>query len=218
MDYQNVKILYEDDCCVVFNKPAGLLVIPTPKNEKETLINTVNTNRTSERLHPCHRLDRQTSGVILFAKGKQNQKLFMQLFNRHLVEKKYIAFVKGKLKNKNGLLKSVIRDFYQKKFNRHSPARLAITQYRVIQQQRLFSVVEVRPKTGRTNQIRIQFSEIGHPLLGERIYAFRKDFQVNFRRLALHACEISFLHPKMNKRIMVTAELPKDMSDFLKKY
>lgn len=213
-----IEILYEDEYFVAFNKPAKLLVIPTPKKETRTLVNIVNKQYTAInafRLYPCHRLDRDTSGVILFAKGKRNQQIMMQGFKKASVKKKYVAFIQGHLKKNNGEIRSYIKDFEQRKYNKHSPPRLAITQYNVIQVQKKYSVVEVSPITGRTNQIRIHFSEIGHPLVGERKYAFGKDYDLKFRRTALHAKELEWVHPIMKKRIQIVAPLPEDMRNFM---
>jgi tRNA pseudouridine32 synthase/23S rRNA pseudouridine746 synthase/23S rRNA pseudouridine1911/1915/1917 synthase len=210
-----IRVLYEDDYLVVFDKPSGMLVIPSPRKETNTLFDVVNANITSHKLHPCHRLDRDTSGAIIFAKGKQNQQLMMREFQNSAVEKKYIAFVRGHLSRPQGEIKIPIQDFHQKKFQRHVRPKPAATRYRVLDTKRKFSVVEIVPLTGRTNQIRIHFSEIGHPLLGERIYAFGKDFDVKFRRVALHASQIKWRHPVTKKWVKVVSELPSDMSSFI---
>ena len=212
-----IRVLYEDEYLVVFDKPSGTLVIPSPKKETNTLFDLVNVNLTSYKLHPCHRLDRDTSGAIIFAKGKQNQQLMMQEFQRSAVEKKYIAFVRGHLKRPQGEIKIPIKDFHQNKFQRHLRPKPAATRYRVLQVKKKFSIVEVVPVTGRTNQIRIHFSEIGHPLLGERIYAFGKDFDIKFRRVALHANEIKWRHPVTQQWIKVVSELSPDMEEFVNK-
>ncbi|MCK5644381.1 MAG: RNA pseudouridine synthase, partial [Gammaproteobacteria bacterium] len=130
---------------------------------------------------------------------------------------KYVAFVRGELKKMKGEIKIPISDFHEQKFRKQAKTKSAITRYQVTAIRKGFSVVDVFPETGRTNQIRIHFSKIGHPLLGERVYAFRKDFAVNFRRLALHAAEIRWQHPVSKKKIKVEAELPEDMREFLKK-
>ena len=91
---------------------------------------------------------------------------------------------------------------------------MAVTRYKIIEIRRGFTVVEVHPVTGRTNQIRIQFSEIGHPLVGERKYAFGKDFQLKFRRTALHAGSLSFKHPVFKNKIKIQSPLPEDMEQF----
>lgn len=212
---KTIQVLYEDDYLIVFDKPSGVLVIPSPKKETNTLSDLVNANATSYKLHPCHRLDRDTSGVIIFAKGKQNQQLMMQEFQGSAVQKKYIAFVRGHLQRPQGEIRIPIKDFHQNKFQKHLKPRPATTRYRVLQARKKFSVVEVVPVTGRTNQIRIHFSEIRNPLLGERIYAFGKDFDIKFRRVALHASETTFRHPVSKQWIEVKSELPEDMKTFL---
>src|SRR3989338_525560 len=213
-----IPVLYEDESYIVFDKPAGLLVIPTPQCEKNTLVNIVNHKYAPSqgwRLHPCHRLDRETSGAILFAKGKQCQKLMMGVFQKRTVIKKYIALVQGRLSKAAGELRSRVLDFDQKKYRKGSAGQLAITRYRMLQQKRVFGIVEVQPLTGRTNQIRIQFSEIGHPLVGERKYARGRDYALKFRRAALHACALEWTQPVSHKRIHVTADLPDDMEVFI---
>lgn len=210
-----IRVLYEDEYLVVFDKPSGTLVIPSPKKETNTLFDLVNTGISSNKLHPCHRLDRETSGAIIFAKGKHNQQLMMQEFQHSAVQKKYIAFVRGHLKRPHGEITIPIKDFYQNKYQRHLRPKPATTRYRVLQVKKKFSIVEVIPVTGRTNQIRIHFSEIGNPLLGDRIYAFGKDFDIKFRRVALHANEIKWRHPATKEWVKVVSELPEDMRNFV---
>ena len=214
-----VKILYEDDYYIVFDKPAGLLVIPSPKNEQITLTFIVNMqfaglNETC-KLHPCHRIDQDTSGAIMYAKGKRAQRWMMDLFKTRAVHKKYIAFIHGKPKVMKGEFRNSIKDLHHVKYRRQSPAIWAITTYRVLKVKRNFSIVEVRPITGRTNQIRIHFSMAGHPLVGERKYAFARDYPLKFRRTALHAAELKWVHPVSHKKICVRSNLPKDRSDFI---
>ena len=216
--YSPIEVLYEDPYVIVFDKPPGLLVIPTPKGEKNTLISLVNRQCRSQEdktLHPCHRIDRDTSGAIIFAKGKSNQKLMMNKFHQGAVEKKYVAFVQGRLPHPCGEIRMSIRDYHQEKFAKHSKPKPAVTQYKIRTIKKGFTVAEVVPKTGRTNQIRIHFSTIGHPLLGERLYAFGRDFAVKFRRLALHASELVWRHPVNNKTVKVFSPLPADMQKFL---
>jgi len=213
-----IPVLYEDEHCLVFDKPAGLLVIPTDKNEHHTLVNIVNQQtKSKEHLYPAHRLDRDTSGVILFAKGRESQEKLMQFFKEKKVDKTYIAFAHGRLKEANGKIRIPIKDFHQRKFARHLPAQSALTHYAVEDYYRDFTVVRVMPITGRTNQIRIHFSKIGHPLVGEDKYAFRRDFELRFRRTALHALRLEFPSLKGGHKIKVESPLAKDMADFLTK-
>ncbi len=217
-----IKVLYEDDFFVAFDKPSGLLVVPTPKKEKNTLVDIADWQfaafHDSFHLHPCHRLDRDTSGAILFAKGKKNQQVMAELFKERKVRKKYIALVHGAPPLREGELKSAIRDFDQEKFHKNSFAKTAITRYKVIERRSGFSIVEVSPLTGRTNQIRIQFSEAGFPLVGERKYAFARDFELRFKRAALHASELEWFHPFVHKPVKITSPLAKDMAEFIAKH
>ncbi len=224
---QQIPIIYEDQVCVAFDKPPGLLVVPADDQKTTTLTDIVNKQFASRnsvpelqnpeqyRLHPCHRLDRDTSGVILYAKGKIHQKMFMEVFNQKKVVKHYTAFVHGCLNKKSGEIRSQIKDFYQKKFAEHSMGKPAITQYKVIEIRKDFSIVDVVPVTGRTNQIRIHFAQIKHPLVGEDRYAFRKDFLLKFKRTGLHARELEWYHPLLKKNVKASAELPADMTKFI---
>ena len=212
-----IKVLYEDDQFMAFDKPAGVLVIPSPENESNTLVHIVNHQHKNDhwKLHPCHRLDRETSGVILFAKGKHNQQLGMEAFHQKKVKKVYWAFVQGRPSKPSGEIRSNIRDLDQKKFHRHSEGQFAITRYKILEPHRHFSVVQIEPVTGRTNQIRIQFKQLGHPLVGDRKYSFARDFAVKFRRTALHAHSLEWKNPVTDQFIKITAPLPEDMEVFL---
>ena len=191
-----------------------MLVIPTPKKETNTLTDLINKDLDERGIaanaYPCHRLDRETSGVILYAKGKRAQQLFMDEFKKRAVRKTYIAFVQGMVKKGQGIISEPI-------FNRNKKRReSAITKYRVLARNNGFTVVEAEPVTGRTNQIRIHFTRLGHPLVGESVYAFRKDFKLRFRRAALHARAIEFTHPFTKARLKLEAPLPKDMETLWK--
>lgn len=203
----NIPIVYEDDWLLVVDKPAGLLTIPTPKNENRTLTGIINEEFKSRKalfnLYPCHRLDRETSGLIIYAKGKSAQKKMFQAFKDRQVKKKYIAFLSGNLSKSQGRIAIPIEGVS------------AITVYKVIKQAKDYAVVEVMPLTGRTNQIRIHFKQTGHPLLGETKYAFRRDFKIKARRLCLHAAELEFTHPVTKKNLKLSCALPEDMQEFL---
>lgn len=214
-----IKVLVDLEHYIVFDKPSGLLVIATPRKEENTLVNIVNYQykKSNEqiRLYPCHRLDRDTSGVIIFAKDKRHQQLMMEAFQKKEVKKKYIAFVHGRMQPNEGEFRKSIRHFEQNKFKRHSPSKEAVTGFRVNKHGKDFSVVEVFPLTGRTNQIRIHFSQAGHPLVGERKYAIASKYPIKFKRVALHSAEISWTDSKSRKTINIKSELPNDMEVFL---
>lgn len=213
-----IPIVYEDDYVIVFNKPSSLLVVPTDKEEKNTLVNLVNEQYPEKgQLFPGHRLDRNTTGAIIFTKGKANQDIVMGFFKEKKVEKAYIAFVHGRVEVKSGKITIPIKDFHSRKHAKHEPAQSALTYYEVDRYYKDFTSVVVVPITGRTNQIRIHFTKIGHPLVGEDVYAFRKDFALRFRRYALHAWRLAFPHVKTGEKISIEVPLAEDMREFLNK-
>ena len=197
-------IVYEDDDIIVVNKPAGLLTVPTPRNERNTLTSQLNLllqqQQPSIRVFPCHRLDRDTSGLIVYAKSRQTQQAVMEQFKRGVVKKKYIAFIRGRINQQRGIVNFSVE------------GKKSVTKYCVLQRRSHFSILEVESLTGRTNQVRIHFAKLGFPLLGDRKFAFGRDFAVKFRRAALHAWRIEFLHPRTRKKLYFHCELADDMS------
>ncbi|MEI6438212.1 MAG: pseudouridine synthase [Candidatus Omnitrophota bacterium] len=213
-------ILYEDDQYIAFFKPAGLLAVPADKGNEASLTEIVNAEYAARpdvpeglKLHPCHRIDRDTSGVILFAKGQVARDHMMNLFRAREVQKKYIAFVHGKLLHSRGEMKSRLKEDIASG-DRNS---MSVTRYALKQQFRKFAVVEVTPLTGRTNQIRLHFKEVGNPLVGENKFVYRKDFELKFKRTALHAFALSFVQPYTKDKVRIEAELSQDMQNFLVK-
>lgn len=204
----SIPVAYEDDWLLIADKPPGLLVIPAPRSNQRTLTGILNdelkNKGISYRLHPCHRIDRETSGLVIYAKGKSVQKKMMRLFKEQKVRKAYIAFTQGSLPLNAGQIRCPIEGLS------------AYTKYRVIAKRRDFDIVEIMPLSGRTNQIRIHFKSIGHPLVGETKFAFRRDYQLKAKRVCLHAKTLQFLHPITNKHIKVDSELAGDLEKFLK--
>jgi 23S rRNA pseudouridine1911/1915/1917 synthase len=138
--------------------------------------------------------------LIIYAKDNLVQEKMMEQFKNGQVEKKYIAFVRGTVKKSYGVINFPIKN------------RKAVTKYKLMQRRKGYSIIEVELLTGRTNQIRIHFKMIGHPLLGERKFAFGKDFKIKFRRVALHASQIEFRHPVNKKKLFFSSRLPDDMN------
>lgn len=192
----NIPVVYEDDWLIVYDKPSGLLVVPTPKKESRTLTSITGN-------YPCHRLDRETSGLIIYAKTKNIQDKMADEFRRREVHKTYIAFVQGRLHKAQGQINSRIEN------------QEALTKYKVLEQRSNFAIVEVKPLTGRTNQVRIHFKAIGNPLVGEDRFAFRRDFKLRFKRLCLHARALEFKHPISGKEIKLEIDLAQDLEKFI---
>ncbi len=195
----NIPIIYEDEWLLVADKPSGLLTVPTPQNEKRTLTSILN-------LYPCHRLDRETSGLIIYAKNKDIQQMMMDEFRARKVKKTYIAFVRGEPAQSQGEITNRIEGLS------------AQTRYKVIEKRGDFAILEVNPLTGRTNQIRIHLKQIGHPILGESKYAFRRDFKLKAKRLMLHAAGLEFKHPVTGKQLCLRMDLPDELKEFLESH
>jgi 23S rRNA pseudouridine1911/1915/1917 synthase len=206
----NIPVFFEDQWLAIVDKPPGLLTVPAPGHRSRSLTDILNEDLVKSgvayRLHPCHRLDKETSGLILYAKGKAAQEKLMQLFKDRKISKVYTAFVQGLLEQDRGVIQKPIE------------LQSASTRFEVLERRGSFSIVELRPETGRTNQIRIHFKAIGHPLVGESKFAFRKDFPLRAKRVCLHATYLEFKHPWTGRIVAIESPLARDMQNFLIKY
>jgi len=206
------QIVFDDDYLIVANKIAKVLIQASQKEAKYTLTSLLQRGR-GYKVFPCHRLDRETTGLVIYAKSPEVQRKIADQFRRREVKKKYIAFVKGNLKRRKGVWEGKIIDREGKIFSEKS--RYAKTFYRVLKDFSGWSVLELSPITGRTNQLRIQLAKINHPILGEDKYAFRRDSKVKFKRLGLHAFYLSFIHPVSRQKVTLEIDLAVDMQEFL---
>ncbi len=229
-----LDIVYEDDDIIAVNKPTGMVVHPAAGNYSGTLVNALlnykgfltdfnkpkDTKDERHVLRPgiVHRLDKDTSGIMLVAKtGPVLRNLAKQLKNR-TITKKYIAVVRGVIDLDEGVIKAPIAHD-KKNFKRmcvdEGEGKESVTYYKVLKRnkEKNYTVVEARPKTGRTHQIRVHFSHIGHPVMGDT--AYNGPVIKGLTRQALHAQSIIFTHPTKNTQIELTANIPKDISNFM---
>ncbi len=217
---RTIPIIYEDEALIIVNKRSGMLSVPAHEAKAKDLSLLLNQQMQKDKMPhkvlPCHRLDKETSGVIVFAKGRNNRRIVMDQFRFRKVKKTYIAFVHGCFKQAKGVIKSNIQGAWP--YRRREPNKLAVTNFKLIFSTDNFSIMRLEPVTGRTNQIRIQFRDYGHPLVGERRFAYAKDWPVKFRRTALHSYSIVINHPLTGMRMKFCAPLPKDMKDFLQSH
>ncbi len=229
-----VNVLYEDEDVLAINKPSGVMVHPASKNNRSSVSedeltisewfvkkypdskNVGESLGEVERPGIVHRLDKETSGVLLLAKTKRGHELLKSQFQNREVEKVYHAFLHGNLKEDHGTIKLKISrsksDFRKKVVSREG--REAVTHFRVLGRGDGTTFVEAKPKTGRTHQIRVHFRALHHPVVGDKLYASTKESILNFSRLALHARSISFLDLKGEKQV-VEAPYPKDFKEAL---
>ena len=218
-----VEILYEDDDMIVVNKPAYQLVHPTGKTTSGTLANYLAYELQQRNIvctiRPVHRLDRETSGCIIFAKDSRSQFILEQQLKDRTLKRTYQALVKGIITPSAGIIDAPI-GAHPSLANRraiHQQGEEAITHYRSIQSFHDSSLVELTLDTGRTHQIRLHLAHLGYPIFGDGMYGVRTPWM---KRQALHAVSISFIRIKDNQYMTIEAALPGDFSraiEFCKK-
>ncbi len=213
------RLLFDKDNIIAYDKPANLPVTATDDGKRWHLHRILQDE--FGRLYPVHRLDADTSGIVLFARTEETAEALQEMFKEHLIKKTYRALVRGLPKEK-GDRKTYIRCIekqpgLEKWGTAKGPdAREAATSWQVEEQIGKFaSLLKVEPATGRYHQIRIHLSEMGHPLFGDRLYGDRHD-PVTCRRHMLHASVVTFKNPADGKIIKITCKLPKDFTDLIK--
>ena len=217
-----LNIIYEDNDILVIDKPAGLTIHPAPGHPSHTLVNAIlayspDLPDTGDSLRPgiVHRLDKDTSGVMVVAKNSTAQANLISQFKAHAVVKAYLVLVKGHLTPENGIIEAPIgRDPHnRKRMAVVTEGKEARTHYQVIKYLGDYTLLEVRPETGRTHQIRVHLSAIGYPVVGDTTYGV-KSAQVS--RQFIHASRLSFKLPSTGEYVEFTSELPADLAQALK--
>ena len=209
-------VYYEDEFLLVINKPAGMLVHPTVKEDGGTLYNFVKryyeAHNIESGLHPVSRLDRNTSGLVVFAKLPQLQYLFGG--NHQKLKRYYLAIVHGNITPPDGTVDAPIGRM-ENSIIMHQvtpDGKKAVTHYHTLKTYQNRSLIELNLETGRTHQIRVHMSHIGHPLLGDDLYGGKRDL---IMRHALHAYKLQFIHPFTHEEIIIENPLPADMLNLL---
>jgi 23S rRNA pseudouridine1911/1915/1917 synthase len=193
-----LRRIFEDDEIVVVDKPAGLLTIATEREREKTayrMLAEYVAGQRGRRLFIVHRLDRETSGLLVFAKSAAAKRTLQSQFEARTVERRYLAVVEGRPREPSGVLKTrlgVDRSLRVRPTRRRGEGKDAITTYRVVEQRGESAVVDLSLTTGRRGQIRAQLAALGHPIVGDATYGSRRD---PIRRLCLHATRLSFLTP-----------------------
>ena len=213
-----LDVLFEDDDLIVINKPAGMTVHPGAGQREHTLVNALLSHCAGlsgvggkERPGIVHRLDKETSGCLVVAKNDMAHRELSKQFAVRTVEKIYLALVAGKLRKPSGVIDEKIgRHPVHRKRMQVSPhrGRTARTEYRVIRSSEAASLIECRLHSGRTHQIRVHLHHLGHPVLGDKVYAPR--FAKNLPRQMLHAWKLGFRHPRTSQWKTFEASLPVD--------
>ncbi|MBK8550698.1 MAG: RluA family pseudouridine synthase [Ignavibacteria bacterium] len=244
-----LDIVFEDEYLMIINKPAGMVVHPAYKNYSGTLVNAVmfyalkkNDSLSSlngfERAGIVHRLDKDTSGLIVVAKDELTHRKLSAQFFHHTIKREYNAIVWGRLKKKKGEISNKLgRDKRDRKKvavlkEDDTAGKIAITNYEVLEEYDFLSLLKLNLKTGRTHQIRVHLASLGHPVFGDETYGGREPHSVTLTsnikariknllelmpRQALHARLLGFVHPMTNEEMLFESELPADMKDLLLK-
>ena len=219
---EGLAILHEDNDVIVVLKAHGLLTVATERERDTTAQAYLNVylgqKKGEDRIQVVHRLDRETSGVLIFAKNAYAREQLKEQFAAHTTERVYIALVEGQMEPEEGTFRSFLRERRDLKMesvdiDNHPEAKYAITHYRTIETNGRYSMLEVTLETGRKNQIRTHLSEAGHPVLGDRMYGS----EINpIGRLGLHAKLLGFDHPVTRKHMVFTAPVPKAFREVFK--
>jgi 23S rRNA pseudouridine1911/1915/1917 synthase len=215
-EWKSLDILYEDDFCLVVNKPAGMPVHPSGEGQTGTLANALTLYYASTgqscRIRHIHRLDKDTSGPVLYAKNELAQLRLDEDMRLKKIRRGYLAWVRGQLSESGGTLNFPIgKDRHHNKRRRVSPSgQPAVTHYEVVERFRNATRLRLYLETGRTHQIRVHLSHIGHPLLGDRLYGGPGD---RIGRQALHGETLEFIHPWTGEEIRTVCPWPEDLKE-----
>lgn len=221
-----LDILYEDDDIIAVNKPRGLVVHPACGNRSGTLVNALlahseklSTIGGRERPGIVHRLDKNTSGVILVAKNNIAHIALQRDLRRRMVEKIYLAIVRGVPREREGHIDAAVgrHPIHRKQMAvlKEGKGRPALTYYETLEEFQGYALLRVRPITGRTHQIRVHLKYIGHPIVGDNVYGPLQRESFGMTGQALHALSLAFAHPTTGKHMYIEAPMPEDMCSVL---
>ena len=224
----SLDIVYEDDDVLVINKPAGMVVHPAAGNYTGTLVNAI-MHYCGDRLSSIngvirpgivHRIDKDTSGLLMVAKNDAAHNSLAQQLAEHSITRKYVAIVWDNLKENDGIVDAPIgrhpKDRKKQSVMYDDTGKRAVTHWRVLERFGSFTLVECQLETGRTHQIRVHMAYIKHPLLGDSVYGPAKS-AAGAKRQMLHAKTLGFVHPSTGKYIEFDSQLPEDFSEVLNK-
>jgi 23S rRNA pseudouridine1911/1915/1917 synthase len=220
-----VAVVYEDEQLLVVSKPAGLVVHPAPGHASGTLVNALLARAegpaggAGDRPGIVHRLDAGTSGLMLVAKSEEMHARLVEMMSAREVERTYLALVEGKPSSPSGTIDAPVgRSRRQrKKMAVVAGGREAVTTFRVLSSGAETSLLEVKPRTGRTHQIRVHLAEIGHPVVGDPVYGADRKLarRLGLDRPFLHAARLAFTHPATGERVDLEDPLPPDLASAL---
>lgn len=215
---KNIDIIYEDKNIIVINKPSGLLTVATEKEKNKTAYHLVmeylKKKNKNNRIFIIHRLDKDTSGIIMFAKNERAKHLYQDNWNDIVKKRCYYAVIDGKMENKEGTIKSYLKENGNMVYSvKDRSGKLAITEYKVLKERKNISLLDINLKTGRKNQIRVHMKENKTPILGDLKYG-EKSKLIN--RLALHAYKLELVNPVTKKLLTFEINMPNEFKMLFK--
>ena len=209
---KKLDIIYEDKELIVINKPTKKLCVSTEKQKEHTLYSEVSSyvkkQNPKNKIFIVHRLDKDTSGIIIFAKNEILKRKLQDNWDKLGTKREYVAIVDGVFKKKKDTLKDYLKESKTLQVfvtDDTKNGKLAITDYEVINENRVYSMLRINIHTGRKNQIRVQLTNINHPVVGDKKYKSRNN---PLGRLALHATKLEIIHPITKKKLIFESEIP----------
>ncbi len=220
----DLSILYEDEALLIIDKPAGIPVHPSILHYDNSLSNGIkyyfDNIKLNKKIRPVNRLDRNTSGIVIFAKNEYVHDALSKQMQNDIFLKEYITICNGLFEEKTGIIDAPIARKENSIIERcvNPTGAPAITHYKVLKEfeidGKIFSELLISLETGRTHQIRVHMAYLGHPIIGDSLYGSES---ILINRQALHAYRVEFIHPISRQKIVITSNIPKDMSDIIKK-
>ncbi len=220
--YRDIKIVFEDAFLIVIDKHSGILSIATDNEKRQTAYNLVSEHvkqqNQANKIFVVHRLDRDTSGLMIFAKSEKVQELLQETWRDSIIERTYIAVAEGVIENEKGTITSYLKE--SKALKVHSSqnpdyGQKAVTNYRTIKSNNGYSLLKVNLETGRKNQIRVHMQDLGHCIVGDKKYGAKQN---PIGRLGLHAHILKFIHPINKKQLRFESPIPPKFKKLLKSH
>ncbi len=203
---KGLKVLYEDRYLIAIDKAEGLLSVPLDDNErKKHALGLLRDHYDTDQIFAVHRIDRDTSGCLIFARGKEAEQRMKDLFEKHDLKREYFAIVQGRMRESEGIWESRLLELENLKVVESDEGKEAITHYEVLRRSAKYTYLKLRLETGRKHQIRVHCSSAGFPVLGDDRYGSNEN---PIRRLCLHAMNLEFIHPFTKKKLAIHSSIP----------
>jgi tRNA pseudouridine32 synthase/23S rRNA pseudouridine746 synthase/23S rRNA pseudouridine1911/1915/1917 synthase len=203
-----MEVIFRDNDILVINKPEGLLSVPLDQEESESALSVLRNHFDTDNIFAVHRIDKKTSGVMLFAQTQAAADRLNEMFQKHDLKREYFAVVEGNLKENAGTWKSYLsenKEYYVRSVKNKEEGKIAITHFSVIRRSKNFTYLKLNLETGRKHQIRVHCKDAGHPIVGDQRYSSLKS---PISRMCLHSYLLEFLHPMTGKKMSFFAPVP----------